>query len=121
MTTQQVANRYYELFTQNKREEIVDELYGQDVACKEPEHAVSLGVQTLTQGIDAIRAKAKAGAERIAEVHGSFCTEPSVAGNFFSMAMGREITIKGGPRIKREEIALFEVKDGKIVLEQFFY
>jgi hypothetical protein len=121
MTTQQVASRYYELFNQNKREEIVEELYGQDIACREPEHAISLGVQTLTQGIDAIKAKAKAGNERIEEVHASFCTEPAVAGNFFSMAMGREITLKAGPRIKREEIALFEVKDGKIVLEQFFY
>jgi hypothetical protein len=121
MTTQQVADRYYELFNQNKRAEIVEELYGQNIVNKEPEHAIAQGVATITQGLDAVKAKSKVGNERIAEVHGSFCTKPAVAGNFFSMAMGREITLKDGPRIKREEIAVFEVKDGKIVLEQFFY
>ena len=121
MTTQQVANRYYELISQNKRTEIVEELYGQDIVNREPEHAIAQGVPTVTKGLDAVKAKGKAGAERIAEIHSNFCTEPVVAGNFFTVAMGRELTLKAGPRIKREEIALFEVKDGKIVLEQFFY
>jgi hypothetical protein len=121
MTTQEIANRYYELFKQNKRTEIVEELYGQNIVNREPEHAIAQGVQTVTAGLDAVKAKSKAGNERIQEVHGGFCTEPVVAGNFFSVAMGREITLKGGPRIKREEIAVFEVKDDKIVSEQFFY
>lgn len=121
MTTQEVANRYCELFKQSKPGQIVEEFYSHDIASKEPEHAASLGVATLTNGLDAVKAKGKATAERIAEVHSSFCTEPVVAGNFFTVAMGREITLKAGPRLSREEIALFEVKDGKIVMEQFFY
>ena len=35
--------------------------------------------------------------------------------------MSRDVTFKGRPRVKREEIAVFEVHDGKIISEQFFY
>ena len=121
MTTKQVADRYYELFKQGKSPQIVEELYGHDIVNREPEHAIAQGVPTVTKGLDAVKAKSKAGAERIEQVHGFFCTEPLVAGSFFTMTMGRELTLKGGPRIAREEVAVFEVKDGKIVLEQFFY
>jgi hypothetical protein len=31
------------------------------------------------------------------------------------------VTMKGSGRMKMDEIALYEVKDGKIVKEQFFY
>ena len=71
--------------------------------------------------MEAVNAKAAARREMIQEIHDQFCSAPTVAGNFFSLSMGRDITYKGKPRIKVEEIAVFEVKDGKIVLEQFFY
>lgn len=121
MTTKQVAERYYELFKQGKSPQIVEELYGHNVVNKEPEHAIAQGVPAVTTGLEAVKAKSKAGAERIEQVHSFFCTEPLVAGNFFSCTMGRDLTLKAGPRIAREEVAVFEVKDGKIVLEQFFY
>jgi len=35
--------------------------------------------------------------------------------------MGMDCTYKGMGRQKMDEIALYEVKDGKIVKEQFFY
>jgi hypothetical protein len=35
--------------------------------------------------------------------------------------MGLDATMKGVGRTKMDEIALYEVKDGKIVKEQFFY
>ena len=43
------------------------------------------------------------------------------AGRFFAVAMGMDCTMKGMGRQKMDEIALYEVKDGKIVREQFFY
>lgn len=121
MTTEEVANRYYELMLANKREQIVDELYAQDIICKEPEHAMAMGIPTLTIGLAAVRAKAKARAAMIAEIHDDFCSVPIIAGSFFSIALGRDITLKGKPRMKLQEIAVFEVKEGKIVSEQFFY
>ena len=121
MTTQQVADRYYELAKQNKWAEIWDELYAPDAINREPEHAAAQGIPTLTKGMDAIRAKSKARMEMIEELHSQFCSEPFAGGNFFSASMGREVTFKGKPRMKLDEIAVFEVKNSKIVLEQFFY
>ena len=57
----------------------------------------------------------------IEEVHSNFCSEPVVGGAYFSVSMGRELTFKGRPRVKLDEVAVFQVKDGKIVSEQFFY
>jgi ketosteroid isomerase-like protein len=121
MTTQDVANRYMELEKQGKWMEIQDELYSRDVVCIEPEHAAAMGMQTLTKGIDAVKAKAKAWNDSIEEMHGGYCSEPVVGGNFFSVAMGMDCTKKGVGRMKMDEIAVFEVRDGKIVKEQFFF
>ena len=121
MTTQQVADRYYELAKQNKWVEIWQELYSPDCVNREPEHAAAQGVPTVTKGMEAIAAKSKARREMIEEIHSQFCSQPVVGGNFFSASMGREVTFKGRPRVKLDEVAVFEVKDGKIVLEQFFY
>lgn len=121
MTTKEVANRYYSLAKQKKRMEIMEELYSKDIVNREPEHAIAMGIPTVTKGLDAVKAKAKARAAIIEEIHGEFCSEPVVGGNFFSVALGREITFKGKPRMSLEEIAVFEVKEGKIVSEQFFY
>jgi ketosteroid isomerase-like protein len=121
MTTQEVANRYMELEKQGKWMEIQDELYSHDVVCIEPEHAAAMGMPTLTTGLDAIKAKAKAWNEGIEEMHGGYCSEPVVGGNFFSVAMGMDVTMKGGHRMKMDEIAVFEVKEGKIVKEEFFF
>ena len=121
MTTQQVAERYYELAKQKKWAELVAELYSNDIVNREPEHAISIGIPTVTRGMEAVNAKSLARREMIQEIHDQFCSAPIVAGNFFTLSMGRDITYKGKPRIKVEEIAVFEVKEGRIVLEQFFY
>ncbi len=52
---------------------------------------------------------------------GGYCSEPVVGGNHFSVAMGMDVTMKGGERMQMDEIAVYEVKDGKIVKEQFFF
>jgi len=121
MTTQQVAGRYYELAKQQKWTEIQEELYGQDIVNKEPEHAIAMGIPTLTKGLDAVKAKGEARRKLIEEIHGQECSEPVTGGKFFSVSMSRDVTFKGRPRVKLEEIAVFEVHDGKIISEQFFY
>ncbi len=121
MTTQQVATRYYELAKQQKWMEILNELYSQDIVNKEPEHAAAMGIPTLTRGMDAIIAKGAARRKLIAAIHSQTCSEPVVGGKFFSVAMGRDVTFIGRPRVNLEEIAVFEVQDGKIICEQFFY
>ena len=121
MTTQELANRYYELFQKRQVAEIYQLFYSEDIICTEPEHALERGVPTITKGKEAVLAKSKAGQEKIAEVHSFNCSEPVVGGNYFSVAMGRDMTLKTGERLQASEIAVFGVMNGKIISETFFY
>ena len=121
MTTQDIANRYYELARDSKWTEIQDELHDDNVLCQEPEHAASRGIQVLTKGKEALKAKSAANREKIEAIHDQSCGEPIVAGDFFSVALKRDVTYKGRPRVKLEELGVFEVRDGKIVWELFYY
>ena len=73
------------------------------------------------KGIDAIRKKGEDFNNMVEEMHGGWVSEPIVAGKYIAVAMGMDCTYKGMGRQKMDEIALYEVKDGKIVKEQFFY
>jgi hypothetical protein len=118
MTTQEVADRLSQLIKENKWKEAQEELFSQDAVSVEPPHAQ--GLQTV-QGLDAIKKKGEEFNQMVEEVHGGWAGEPIVAGNYIAVAMGMDVTMKGMGRSKMDEIALYEVKDGKIVKEQFFY
>ena len=120
MTTQEVADRFYALAQENKYDEVQDELYSKDAKSTEPAHAAAMGMSNA-EGLDAIKKKGEAFFAMVEEMHGGYCSEPVVGGTFFSVAMGMDLTFKGQSRTKMDEIAVYEVKDGKIVLEQFFY
>ena len=59
--------------------------------------------------------------KRIEAAHKRYTTAPVVAGNFFVVGREVDITTQGFGRIQINEIMLYEVKDGEIVSEQFFY
>ena len=118
MTTKEVADRFHELSQQGNFSQIQDELFGNNAVSIEPEAAQ--GLQSV-QGLEGIKQKGIKFQEMVEEVHGGYSNEPVVAGNHFSVAMGMDITMKGMGRSKMDEIAAYEVKDGKIVKEQFFY
>ena len=121
MTTQEVANSYVALANQNKWVELQDQFHDDNVICREPEHVVSRGVQIITQGKEAVKTKGAANREMMEALHSQYCSEPIVAGDFFSVVLKRDVTFKTRGRVQVEEIGVFQVKDGKIILEQFFY
>lgn len=121
MTTQQIAEQYVTLFMQGKAAEIQNIMYHTDIVCTEPEHAAAQGIPTITKGLENVQAKSKARQQLIAEVHSFHCSQPVVGAGYFSVAMGRELTFKSGQRVKVDEIAVFGVKDNKIISETFFY
>ncbi len=118
MTTQDVANRFYELSQQGNWDKIQEELFSADAESIEPSH--SQGLQSV-KGIAAIKEKGKQWNEAIQEVHGGYCNAPQVAGTHFVCTMGIDVTMKGQPRMSMDEVAVYEVKNGKIVKEQFFF
>ena len=117
MTAQQVADRFYQLCQEGKFDVIQNELFDEDVKSIEPEHS---GWQYV-EGLDKVKEKGVQWQGMVEEMHGGYTNAPQVAGNFFSCVMGMDVTMKGQGRMKIDEIAVYEVKDGKIVLEQFFF
>lgn len=117
MKTEEVANRLVDLCRKGDFETIYRELYHQDAISQEPE-----GTPWGTvQGMAELAKKGEMWNASMEEMHGSTVSDPVVADNFFSCAMSFDATFKETGRQQMEEICLYEVKDGKIVKEQFFY
>lgn len=117
MTTQEVANKLVELCRKGDFQTVYQELYSPECVSLEPKGAP----MEVCNGMEEIAAKGKAWNESMEEFHGSEIGEPVVAGNHFCMAMSMDATFKEVGREKMDELCLYEVKDGKIVKEQFFY
>ncbi len=120
MTTQDVANRFNELAQTGQWDKVQEELYADNAVSIEPAHAAAMGMVNV-DGLEAIKKKGEAFNQMVEEMHGGYSTPPVVGGNFFSVGMGMDVTMKGMGRSKMDEIAVYEVKDGKIVKEQFFF
>lgn len=118
MTTQEIADRLVALCNEGKYEQAQRELYAQDAKSIEP--ASAQGMQSV-EGLDAIIAKGNQFQAMIQEIHGGRVGGPLVAGSQIAVTIGLDVTFKDGNRMNMDEIAVYSVKDGKIVQEQFFY
>jgi hypothetical protein len=118
MTTQQIADRFHALAQKGEWNKIYEELFSPDIESIEPANAVGL---PTVKGMPEILKKGKAWEATIETMHGGYTNAPQVAGNFFVCTMGFDGTFKGRGRMQMDEVALYEVKNGKIVKEQFFY
>lgn len=117
MTTQEIATKLADLCRKGEFETIYKELYSPDCVSIEPKGAP----MEVCEGLEAMAAKGKAWNESMEEFHGSSVGVPIVAGNHFCMTMMMDATFKDIGREKMNELCLYEVKDGKIIKEQFFY
>ncbi len=118
LTTQQVAARFHELAQEEKWFEIQEELFSDDVRSIEPKGSPYMDD---AEGKSAVRRKGEAFVARITAFHGASTTEPIIAGHHFAVGRCVDITVEGHGRIQMNQIMLYEVREGKIVLEQFFY
>ena len=117
MTTQEVANKFYEYMQQGA----FDKIYGELCSPKATSEEAPGSDWPKAQGMEAIHEKGKKWNESLEEMHGGSTEQPIVGGDFFARRMTMDFTPKDGPRTNMEEIAVYKVKDGKIVSEQFFY
>ena len=118
MTTREVASRFNELAQQEKWFEIQDELFSGDVRSVDPPNSPYFG---YAEGKNSVRKKGEDWVKRIEAAHRLSTTEPVVGANHFAVGREVDITVQGFGRIQINEIMLYEVKDGQIVSEQFFY
>jgi len=117
MNTQQVANRLVEMCRQGQNLEAINELYAENVTSREmpgmPDDVVS--------GKNNVHQKSEDWLASVEEFHSGEISEPIVAGNHFTVKMDFDVTFKERGRQKMEEVCVFQVQEGKIVQEQFFY
>jgi hypothetical protein len=118
MTTQEIADRLYELCKNGQFETAQSELFSEHATSTEKD--MTGNFQTIT-GLEAIHEKGVNFRSMIEENHGGFCNEPKVFGNEIFMEMGMDSTMKGQGRITMGEMCQYEVSDGKIISEQFYY
>jgi len=117
MNTQEVATKLADLCRKGEFETIYRDLYSPECVSIEPKGAP----MEVCNGMEEMAAKGKAWNESMEEFHGSAVGEPIVAGDHFSMTMMMDATFKEEGRQKMDELCVYQVKDGKIVKEQFFY
>lgn len=118
MTTQQVAARFNELAQQEKWFEIQDELFADDVKSIDPADSPYMG---YAEGKANVRKKGEGFVSKIKAFHSGATSLPVVTCKHFAVAREMDVTAKGFGRIQLHEIMLYEVRNGQIVSEQFFY
>ena len=119
MSSSEVANRLVELCKQFKNFEAMQELYADDIVSVEalPNSAGA----NETKGKEAVIGKSAAWAAQH-EIHSASAEGPYLAGDRFAVTFRFAVTPKAsGTRMDLEEVAVYTVKNGKIVREEFFY
>lgn len=117
-TVHEVALRFNELAQQEKWFEIQDEFFAENVKSIEPPNSSWF---KNAEGKAAVRKKGEDWVKRIKEVHRLHTTAPIVGGTYFAVGRDVDITVEGIGRVQSSQVMLYEVKDGQIVSEQFFY
>lgn len=117
MSTKEIANRLVELCRTGQWEAAQKELYADNCVSIEPKGSPA----ELVEGLDAIIKKGEQFNEMVEKFNSLEVSEPLVAENFFTITMNLDADFKGMGRVVMEEVCVYEVVNGKIVKEQFFF
>lgn len=118
MTTEEIANRLVAYCQKGDFEGAQRELYAKDVRSIEPYATPEFEKETV--GLDAIIEKGHKFEAMVEAVHDITVSEPLVAGDTIAFKSTMDMTMKGQGRMKMEELCVYQVKDGKVISEEFF-
>lgn len=119
MTTQEVANQLVALCREGKFVEAIHALYSPEIVSVEA--TAMPGGSREAAGLEAILGKANWWQENH-EVHGATIEDPLVSTAHFCVRFTIDVTFKPtGRRHTMDELGVYQVKDGKIIREEFFY
>jgi ketosteroid isomerase-like protein len=119
MSIADIANGLVSLCREGKNLEAVEKYYADNIVSVESASGPDMPAET--SGIGAIKGKNKWWLENH-EVHSGVANGPYVGENQFAVEFKFDVTYKPtGRRFQIDEMALYTVKDGKIVHEHFYY
>ena len=122
MDTKQIGQRLVELCQQGRNDEAYATLYSPDIISVEA--FPPAGMPAELKGFEAIGRKGEWWTQNH-EIHSAGARGPYTVGDRFAVIFNFDVTPKAGPqsgkRTQMEEVALYTVKDGKIVREEFMY
>ncbi len=117
MTTKQIAERLVALCREAKYEQAQRELYAENAVSLEP--YATPDFEQETRGLAAILEKGRKFSAMVETMHGTWVSEPLVAGSSFACTMRLDATMKDKGRMDVTELCVYTVKDGKIDSERF--
>lgn len=117
MTTKEIADRLVALCREAKYEQAQKELYAENVVSKEP--YATPAFEQVTKGLPAIIEKGRKFVAMIETMHSTSVSEPIVVGSSFACVMRLDVTMKGQGRMDMSELCVYDVKDGKVISEEF--
>lgn len=122
ISTMDIGKKLVELCNKGNAKEAMETLYGPKIVSVEAHGGPSFPQRM--EGITAVKGKAEWW-EKNHEVHSGSAEGPWPHGDRFIVRFKYDVTAKAGPmagkRMALDEAALYTVKDGKIVQEEFFY
>jgi len=117
MTTKEIADRLVALCRQGKFEDAQKELFAENVVSIEP--YAQPGFDKETKGLPAIMEKGRRFMSTIEKVYSLSVSDPVVGGNAFACNMEMDVKMKGEDRMQMAEVCIYQVKDGKVISEEF--
>lgn len=118
LTTQEIAKRLVEYCKKADWENAQNELYAENAVSIEPYATDDFPRET--SGLNAIKEKGKKFDAMIEKMHSIEISQPLIAENSIAFRMEMDLTMKGRGRMKSPELCVYQIKDGKIISEQFF-
>lgn len=120
MGLEEIAGKLVEMCNTGRAEEAVKELYSPDIVSIEG--ADFAGMPARIEGLDAVVQKGEWWFANH-EVHALAADGPYIGNrdDQFAVKFDMDITPKDGERMQMSEVALYTVRDGRIVEEAFLY
>ncbi|MFM9839243.1 MAG: SnoaL-like domain-containing protein [Cyclobacteriaceae bacterium] len=112
-----IANRLVQLVREKKFIEAQQELFSTDAINQEPDKLKDRSVS----GLDSILKKEMRFNASIKEWNSLEVSDPLVADDFFSIQLKMEIILRNDQKVALNEIGVYEVRNGKIISERFYF
>lgn len=118
MEIKEIAEKLVNYCNAGDYESCYQELYSPEIVSIEPDGAMHKEVK----GFEGIKMKGKAWNDMVEQVFSAKMGDIIIGDGHFAVTSSINLKYKGAPGpIDFKEICVYQVKDGKIVKEQFFY